>query len=160
MLWAYEAHEAYEAYEAYEPNFREDVVKSFHRLLLPPLRRSPSLEEGGLGFSPVKACGLAVDWIYGLCGRPYDPSRALSKGCCYNVGDERARNARPPTLFKPSFFHPKDLPHRGRGTVRRRWKEFSGGGRRSSPSLLCRTSFYFPTHTRHTRHMKHTRNRS
>ena len=47
--------------------------------LLPPLRRSPSLEEGGLGVSPVKACSLAVDWIYGLCGRPYNPSRALSK---------------------------------------------------------------------------------
>ena len=31
--------------------------------LLPPLRRSPSLEEGGLGASPVKAYGLAVDWI-------------------------------------------------------------------------------------------------
>ena len=31
--------------------------------LLPPLRRSPSLEEGGLGASPVKASGLAVDWI-------------------------------------------------------------------------------------------------
>ena len=25
--------------------------------------RSPSLEEGGLGDSPVKASGLAVDWI-------------------------------------------------------------------------------------------------
>ena len=53
------------------PNFREDVVNAFHRLrtpstvcgLLPPLRRSPSLEEGGLGGSPVKAFGLAVDWI-------------------------------------------------------------------------------------------------
>ena len=62
---------AYEAYEAYEPNFRENVVNGFHRLftpstvclLLPPLRRSPSLEEGGLGDSPVKAYGLAVDWI-------------------------------------------------------------------------------------------------
>ena len=31
--------------------------------LLPPLRRSPSLEEGGLVASPVKAYGLAVDWI-------------------------------------------------------------------------------------------------
>ena len=31
--------------------------------LLPPLRRSPSLEEGGLGVSPVKASGLAVDCI-------------------------------------------------------------------------------------------------
>ena len=38
-------------------------VNSFHRLLLPPLRRSPSLDEGGLGASPVKAFGLAVDWI-------------------------------------------------------------------------------------------------
>jgi len=42
-----------------------------------------------------------------------------------------ARIARPPTLFKPSIFHPKDLPHRGRGTapwavegVPRRWKAF------------------------------------
>ena len=42
-----------------------------------------------------------------------------------------ARIARPPTLFKPSIFHHKDLPHRGRGTapwavegVLRRWKEF------------------------------------
>ena len=31
---------------------------SFHRC-----GRSPSLEEGGLGVSPVKASGLAVDWI-------------------------------------------------------------------------------------------------
>ena len=31
---------------------------SFHRR-----GRSPYLEEGGLGDSPVKACGLAVDWI-------------------------------------------------------------------------------------------------
>ena len=44
---------------------------AFHRLrtpstvcgLLPPLRRSPSLEEGGRGVSPVKASGLAVDGI-------------------------------------------------------------------------------------------------
>ena len=46
--------------------FGKDVVNAFYRLgyeLLPPLRRSPSLEEGGLGDSPVKACGLAVDWI-------------------------------------------------------------------------------------------------
>ena len=64
MLWAYEA---YEAYEVQELNFREDVVNAFHRLgyelLPPPTGRSPSLEEGGLGVSPVKACGLAVDWI-------------------------------------------------------------------------------------------------
>ena len=33
MPWAYDA---YEAYEAYEPNFREDMVNAFHRLLLPP----------------------------------------------------------------------------------------------------------------------------
>ena len=67
MPWAYEA---YEAHEAYEPNFRENVMNGFCRLLtpstvcllLPPLRRSPSLEEGGLG-APVKAYGLAVDWI-------------------------------------------------------------------------------------------------
>ena len=63
---------AYEAYEAYELDFRENVVNGFHRRKrLPPSAltpstvcgRSPSLEEGGLGGSPVKASGLAVDWI-------------------------------------------------------------------------------------------------
>ena len=34
-----------------------------YELLPPPAGRSPSLEEGGLGASPDKACGLAVDWI-------------------------------------------------------------------------------------------------
>ena len=65
MPWAHDAHEAYEAYEAYEPNFRENVVNSFRRcgLLPPPTGRSPSLEEGGLWASPVKACSLAVDCI-------------------------------------------------------------------------------------------------
>ena len=185
-------------------------MNAFHRLgyelLPPPTGRSPSLEEGGLGVSPVKACGLAVDWIYGLCGRPYNPSRVLSKGCCYNVGDERARNARPygvrrcsrrlqthltvammqpsvanashrcdfchvvgariarPSIFrKLSIFPSHTSLLEGGGPPRGRWKEFSGAGRRSSPLLLCRTSFYFPTHVRHTRHkkhMKHTRNRS
>ena len=32
-------------------------------LLPPPMGRSPSLGEGGLGVSPVKACGLAVDCL-------------------------------------------------------------------------------------------------
>ena len=34
-----------------------------YELLPPPTGRSPSLEEGGLGGSPVKAFGLAVDCI-------------------------------------------------------------------------------------------------
>ena len=60
--------------------------------LLPPLRRSPSLEEGGLGgfagqsLRPCRRLDI---------GALRSPSRALQKGCCYNVGDERARNARP-----------------------------------------------------------------
>ena len=38
-------------------------ANSFHRLRTPSAAcgRSPSLEEGGLGGSPVKAFGLAVD---------------------------------------------------------------------------------------------------
>ena len=51
-------------------NFREDAVNvsySFHRgrgrTPSTVCGRSPSLEEGGLGGSPVKAYGLAVDWI-------------------------------------------------------------------------------------------------
>ena len=58
----------YEAYEAYELNFREDVVNAFHRLgyeRLPPLRRSPSLEEGGLG---------------GFAGQSLRPCRRLDIG--------------------------------------------------------------------------------
>ena len=34
-----------------------------YELLPPPAGRSPSLEEGGLWASPVKAFGLAVDCI-------------------------------------------------------------------------------------------------
>ena len=42
-----------------------DWANSFHRLRTPSTAcgRSPSLEEGGLGGSPVKASGLAVDCI-------------------------------------------------------------------------------------------------
>ena len=36
----------------------------------------------------------------------------------------------------------------------------AGGGRRSSPSFLCRTSFYFPMRSRHTRHKKHMKHKS
>ena len=68
MLWAYEAYE--EKSQIHRKNValgnvgESSSADSFHRRgLLPPLRRSPSLEEGGLGVSPVKACGLAVDWI-------------------------------------------------------------------------------------------------
>ena len=39
------------------------VQRMGYELLPPPAGRSPSLEEGGLGASPDKACGLAVDWI-------------------------------------------------------------------------------------------------
>ena len=69
------AYDAYEAYEVWKRFFREDGGRerlSTHgvrtpstacELLPPPTGRSPSLEEGGLGVSPVNAFGLAVDWI-------------------------------------------------------------------------------------------------
>ena len=59
----------------FEKGFFERTAgeNAFQRMgyeLLPPLRtpstacgRSPSLEEGGLGASPVKAFGLSVDCI-------------------------------------------------------------------------------------------------
>ena len=62
MLWAYEAYE--EKSQIHRMNValgnvgESSSADSFHRR-----GRSPSLEEGGLGVSPVKACGLAVDWI-------------------------------------------------------------------------------------------------
>ena len=40
-------------------NFREDVVNSFHRLRTVPLPRRGRYGGG----APVKAFGLAVDWI-------------------------------------------------------------------------------------------------
>ena len=39
------------------------VQRMGYELLPPPTGRSPSLEEGGLEDSPVKAFGLAVDCI-------------------------------------------------------------------------------------------------
>ena len=51
------------AHAAHVGHMMGGLVQSFPRELLPPLRRSPSLDEGGLGGSPVKASGLAVDWI-------------------------------------------------------------------------------------------------
>ena len=39
------------------------VQRMGYELLPPPAGRSPSLEEGGLEASPVKAFGLAVDCI-------------------------------------------------------------------------------------------------
>ena len=173
---------------------------SFHRR-----GRSPSLEEGGLGFRRSKPAALPSIGYRGFAVAPMTlraPSRwivVITSGINGRVmraptGDSGAtvatvamkqpsvanashrfdfrhvvgaRIARPPTLFKPSIFHPKDLPHRGRGTAP--WAVEgvnAGGGRSSSPSLLCRTSFYFPTHVRrtkhmkHKKHMKHTRNRS
>ena len=39
------------------------VQRMGYELLPPPAGRFPSLEEGGLWGSPVKASGLDVDWI-------------------------------------------------------------------------------------------------
>ena len=43
-----------------------------------------------------------------------NPSGVLSKGCCYNVGDKRARNARPYGGRTPSTAAAVPLPRRGR----------------------------------------------
>ena len=55
------AYDAYEAYEVWKGLFLTPSTAC--ELLPPPTGRSPSLEEGGLGVSPVKASGLAVDYI-------------------------------------------------------------------------------------------------
>ena len=56
-------------------------TNAFHRLRTPSTAHGavPLPRGGRAGASPVKAYGLAVDCVYGLCGHPYDPSRALSK---------------------------------------------------------------------------------
>ena len=147
------------------PNFRESVVNAFHRLgyelLPPPTGRSPSLEEGGLGVSPVKASGLAVDWILGLCGRPYDPSRARSK-----ILIQPRVQGRNPARFNGGYGVPRGFkgeksksPPNPLGLAERVPRP-ADGGRSSFPSFLCRTSFYFPTHSRHTRHKKHMKHKS
>ena len=46
-------------------------------------------------------------------------------------GGRSSRIARPPTFCRLSISLSPYLPHRGRGTARRRWKEFPGGGRHS-----------------------------
>ena len=45
------------------PSTVSGLLSPLHELLPPPTGRSPSLEEGGLGGSPVKAFALAVDLI-------------------------------------------------------------------------------------------------
>ena len=63
------AYEAYEAYEVLKGLFFKKTAganafcRMGYELLPPPMGRSPSLEEGGLWASPVKASGLAVDCI-------------------------------------------------------------------------------------------------
>ena len=147
---------------------------SFHRCkLLPPLRRSPSLEEGGLGAaralsnfllllrvqgrnpgrfnggygvprgfkgekskSPPNPLGLAERVysfhrprggpppsrreVWGFAGQGLRPCRRLDIGALRSPLSPFARR-RYSANFR--FFLPKDLPLRGRGTVRRRWKE-------------------------------------
>ena len=160
---------------------------SFHRCkLLPPLRRSPSLKEGGLGFrrsrppalpsigyrgfavapmtlrapsriffyySGSRVATLVVSMgvmgflakrvysfhrqrggpppsrreVWGFAGQGLRPCRRLYIGALRSPLSPFARR-RYSANFR--FFLPKDLPLRGRGTARRRWKEFSVGGRR------------------------------
>ena len=45
------------------PSAENSFCRRGDELLPPPTGRSPSLEEGGMGASPVKAFGLAVDCI-------------------------------------------------------------------------------------------------
>ena len=75
MLWAYEAYEEKAKFTGRMwrwgtwGNHRLRTPSTAHGLLPPPADsfhrrgRSPSLKEGGLGVSPVKAYGLAVDCI-------------------------------------------------------------------------------------------------
>ena len=55
------AYDAYEAYEVWKGTFLTPSTDAFTPSTA--CGRSPSLEEGGLGAAPVKACGLAVEWI-------------------------------------------------------------------------------------------------
>ena len=64
-------------------------ANSFHRR-----RRSPSLEEGGLGLRRSRPTAFPSIAYRGFAVAPIT-LRALSKNCCYNVGNKRARNARP-----------------------------------------------------------------
>ena len=60
---------------------------AFHRLrlLLPPLRRSPSLEEGGLGFRRSRPPALPSIAYRGFAVAP-KPLRAPSRNLVYNPG--------------------------------------------------------------------------
>ena len=62
---------------------------SFHRCGGPP----PSRREVW-GLRRSRPAALPSIAYRGFAVAPYDPSRVLSKGC-YNIGDKRARNARP-----------------------------------------------------------------
>ena len=151
---------------------------SFHRprtpstargLLPPPAGGPPPSKREVLGFRRSKPAALPSIGYRGFAVAPIT-LRAPSRSHLYNpgcrvatllvlmgvmgfLGDLRGRNSKSPP-------NPLGLAER---VLRPQAVEGVGGGSSPSPSLLCRTSFYFSTHVRHTRHkkhMKHTRNRS
>ena len=96
---------AYEAYEAYEVLFRDDCIACG---LCGDVLRRPRGLGGDFEFLPLKSPRNPIT--------PIETSRVstLHPGLYTRFRED----AKPP-----------DLPPRGRGTARRRWKEFAGGGR-------------------------------
>ena len=146
MPWTYEAHEAY---EAYEPNFRENAVNAFHRLLLSPLR-TPStaaavpLPRRGRSWGLRRSRSPALPSIAyrGFAVAPIT-LRAPSRNVVVitvqtderSEYKKRARIARPPTFCKLSILLPQRPPSSREGDrpqavegVSMRWKEFTCGG--------------------------------
>ena len=139
---------------------------SFHRLLTPSTAAAVHLPRRGRSQRLRRSRPAALPSIAyrGFAVAP-KPLRALARNLVYNPWVQ----GRNPARFKGGYGVPRGFkgeksksPPNPLGLAERVPCPV-GGGRRSSPSLLCRTSFYFPTHARHTRHkkhMKHTRNRS
>ena len=129
--------------------------------LLPPLRRGTrSARPRGLGgdfeFLPLKSPRNPIT--------PFETSRVatLHPGLYtrFREGARRGLGATAKPLYAidgkgEGLDRRNPRPPSSREGDRPQTVEGVGGGSSSSPSFLCRTSFYFPMRSRHTRHKKH-----
>ena len=89
---AYDAYDAYDAYEVWKGLF---LTPSTSCVLLPPPAGGPPPSRREVwGFRRSRPPALPSIGYRGFAVAPMT-LRASSKNCCYNVGDERARDSRP-----------------------------------------------------------------
>ena len=92
--------------------------------LLPPLRRSPSLDEGGLGAARALSNFLLLLRVQGRNPGRFNGGYGVPRG----FKGEKSKSPPNPLGLAERVLRPQAVEG-----VRRRWKAFSGAGRRKKP---------------------------